>query len=219
MIKVYPSLLAVDILHIADSIKKVEDLADAWHIDIMDGHFVPNLSFGPSLIKALKNFSDKPIDVHLMVEKPEIFVDSFISAGTDHLGFHVEATYHPQRLIKYIKSKGVKPYLVLNPATSLSTLEYLLQEIDTVLIMTVNPGFGGQEFLPFTLKKIQELREKALKENLKLDIMVDGGIDLKTAPLVVERGANILISGVGIFENNNPRSVILAYKSLSLKEV
>lgn len=219
MVKVYPSLLAIDLLHIGDSIKKIEDLADAWHIDIMDGHFVPNLSFGPNLIKALKNFSHKPIDVHLMVEKPEIFVDSFISAGSDHLGFHIEATHHPQRLIKYIKSFNIKPYLVLNPATSLSTIEYLLEEIDTVLIMTVNPGFGGQEFLPFTLKKIQKLREKALKENLKLDIMVDGGIDLKTAPLVVERGANILISGVGIFENSDPRSVILSYKSLSLKEV
>lgn len=219
MVRVYPSLLAVDILNIGESIKKVEDIADAWHIDIMDGHFVPNLSFGPSLVKALKNSTSKPLDVHLMVEKPELFVDSFISAGADYLGFHIEATYHPQRLINYIKSKGVKPYLVLNPATPLSSLEFLLEEIDTVLLMTVNPGFGGQEFLPFTLKKIQDLRERSIKEGVNLDIMVDGGIDLKTAPLVVERGANILISGVGIFENSNPRDIILYYKSLSLKEV
>ncbi|MGB9856967.1 MAG: ribulose-phosphate 3-epimerase [Dictyoglomaceae bacterium] len=219
MVKVYPSLLAVNILNIGENIKKVEDLVDAWHIDIMDGHFVPNLSFGPSLVEALKNFTSKPLDVHLMVEKPELFVDSFISAGADHVGFHIEATYHPQRLINYIKSKGVKPYLVLNPATSLSSLDFLLGEVDTILLMTVNPGFGGQEFLPFTLKKIQDLKERAIKEGIKLDIMVDGGIDLKTAPLVVERGANILISGVGIFGNKDPRSVILSYKSLHLKEV
>jgi ribulose-phosphate 3-epimerase len=219
MIKVYPSLLAVDILRIGEYIKKIEDIIDAWHIDIMDGHFVPNLSFGPNLVKALKNFTTKPLDVHLMVEKPENFVDYFIAAGADYLGFQIETTYHPHRILKYIESKGVKPYIVLNPTTSLNTLDYLLDDVNTVLLMTVNPGFGGQKFLNFTLGKIKKLREIAINRGINLDIMVDGGIDKRTAPLVVERGANILISGVGIFEEKDPREVIIYYKSLSLKGV
>ncbi|PMQ01064.1 MAG: ribulose-phosphate 3-epimerase [Dictyoglomus sp. NZ13-RE01] len=219
MIKVYPSLLAVNLLRIEESMKEIEDIIDAWHVDIMDGHFVPNLSYGPSFVKTIKKIANKPLNVHLMVERPELFVDAFISAGVDELGFHVEATYHPQRLIKYIQSKGVRPYLVLNPATPLSSLDYLLDEIDMVLIMTVNPGFGGQELIPFTLRKIYELRKKALNSKKNLDIMVDGGIDRNTVGSVIENGANIIVSGVGIFEDEDPRSVVLYYKSFNFKGV
>ncbi|MFN3698832.1 MAG: ribulose-phosphate 3-epimerase [Dictyoglomus sp.] len=218
-IKVFPSLLSADLLNMEGSINLVKDLADALHIDIMDGHFVPNLSYGPSLVKALRKKYDLPLNVHLMVEKPENFVDMFIEAGANHLGFHIEATYHPQRLIKYIRDSKVRPFITLNPATPLHTIEYLLEEIDLILLMTVNPGYGGQEFLPFCLKKIKTLREIVIRENIYLDIMVDGGIDLNTAPLVVENGANILISGNGIFNAQNPREVILKMKSLKYGRV
>lgn len=218
-VKIFPSLLSADLLNMEKSIDLVKDLADALHIDIMDGHFVPNLSYGPSLVKALKKKYNLPLNVHLMVEKPENFVDMFIEAGATHLGFHIEATYHPQRLIKYIKDSNVRPFITLNPATPLATIEYLLGEIDLILIMTVNPGYGGQEFLHFCLRKIKSLREIADKEGVNLDIMVDGGIDLITAPLVVENGANILISGNSIFNAKDPRDIIIKMKSLKYREV
>lgn len=218
-VKIFPSLLSADLLNMEKSIDLVKDLADALHIDIMDGHFVPNLSYGPSLVKALKKKYDLPLNVHLMVEKPENFVDMFIEAGATHLGFHIETTYHPQRLIKYIRDSNVRPFITLNPATPLATIEYLLGELDLVLLMTVNPGYGGQEFLPFCLRKIRSLREIAIKEGIDLDIMVDGGIDLNTAPLVLESGANILISGNSIFSAENPREIIIKMKSLKYREV
>ncbi|MGB9767356.1 MULTISPECIES: ribulose-phosphate 3-epimerase [Dictyoglomus] len=218
-IKVYPSLLSADLLNMERSIEIVKDLSDALHVDIMDGHFVPNLSYGPSLVKALRNRYSIPLNVHLMVEKPENFVDMFIEAGASHLGFHVEATHHPQRLLKYIRDHNIRPFITLNPATPLNTIEYLLGELDMVLIMTVNPGYGGQEFLHFSLKKIKSLREMAVKEGINLDIMVDGGIDLHTAPLVIEAGANVLISGNSIFNSENPREVIIKMKSIRYKEV
>jgi ribulose-phosphate 3-epimerase len=218
-IQVFPSILSADLLNMEKSIKLVEEYSDALHIDIMDGHFVPNLSYGPSLVKAIKKKFNLPLNVHLMVEKPELFVDMFIESGADHLGFHIENTYHPQRLLKYIRDHKVRPFITLNPSTSLSTLDYLLGEVDLVLLMTVNPGYGGQEFLPFCLKKIRDLRERATKEGINLDIMVDGGIDLKTASLVVEAGANILISGQGIFGSEDPKNVILKMKTLTYKEV
>jgi len=218
-IKVFPSILSADLLNMEKSIELVKDLADAIHIDVMDGHFVPNLSYGPALVRALRSKYDISLNVHLMVEKPENFVDMFMDAGANHLGFHIEATYHPQRLLKYIRDHGVRPFITLNPATPLNTIEYLLGEVDMVLIMTVNPGYGGQEFLPFCLRKIRTLREMALKEGIDLDIMVDGGIDLNTAPLVVEAGANILISGNTVFTSENPKEVIIKMKSIGYKEV
>ncbi|HOJ92209.1 MAG TPA: ribulose-phosphate 3-epimerase [Dictyoglomaceae bacterium] len=218
-VKVYPSLLSVNVLNVEYSIRLVEKIADGLHVDIMDGHFVPNLSYGPSFVEAIKKRTDLSLNVHLMVKEPEKFVDLFIDAGVDELGFHIETTYHPQRLIKYIRDHGVRPFVTLNPVTPLNSIEYLLGDVDMVLLMTVNPGYGGQEFLRFCLKKVRRLREMAVREGISLDIMVDGGIDLSTAPLVVDMGANILISGYGIFGSNDPADTILKMKSLKFKEV
>jgi len=212
-IKVYPSLLSADLLNMERSIEIVKDLSDALHVDIMDGHFVPNLSYGPSLVKALRNRYSIPLNVHLMVEKPENFVDMFIEAGASHLGFHVEATHHPQRLLKYIRDHNIRPFITLNPATPLNTIEYLLGELDMVLIMTVNPGYGGQKFIPYTLKKIQNLSEIRKREGYNFEIEVDGGINEKTIVECVKAGADVIVAGSYVFESENIEKAINKLKN------
>ncbi len=200
MIKIAPSILSADFWRLGEQIRKVEDAgADMLHIDVMDGHFVPNISVGTPVVKSIKGKTHLPLDVHIMVSDPERYAPIFVEAGADILTFHVEATPHPNRVIQTIKAKGAKAGVVLNPTTSLSTLEYILQDVDMVLLMSVNPGFGGQKFLPFVLKKIEALRNWVEKEGLKVDIEVDGGIGPTNVKDVVKAGANVIVAGSSIF--------------------
>lgn len=200
MIKIAPSLLSANFAYLADEIKKVEDGgADMIHLDIMDGHFVPNLTFGPPVVAALRKLTALPFDVHLMITNPEDFIDPFIKAGADIITVHTETAPHLHRLIQSIKGASVKAAVSLNPATSLTAVEEILPDLDMVLLMSVNPGFGGQQFIPGAIDKIRRLRQMIDDRDLSLDIQVDGGINSETAPLVTSAGANILVAGSAVY--------------------
>ena len=219
MIKIAPSILSADFWKLGEEIRKVEEAgADLLHIDVMDGRFVPNISMGIPLVKSLKGKTSLPLDVHLMIIEPEKFVDAFIDAGADILTFHVEATPHANRIIQMIKSKGIKAGVVLNPTTPLSSLEYILEDVDMVLLMSVNPGFGGQKFLPFVLKKIADLREMIEKRGLKVEIEVDGGIGPTNIKPVVKAGASIIVAGSSIFGAADPGERLKLMKKLAAEE-
>jgi len=214
MIKVSPSVLAADKAYLLKEVKKIEKVADSLHFDIMDGHFVPNITFGPQLVASLRKRVNLPFEVHLMVDNPEKWVVPFVEAGCDLLISHIETTYYFLRLINFIKKKGVKVGVALNPATPLCVLDYILPEVDLVLLMTVDPGFGGQDFLPETLPKIEELRKMIRRKNTSLDIEVDGGINKENVRKVVAKGANVIVAGTSIFGSSNPQKVILNWKEL-----
>lgn len=200
MIKIAPSLLSANFAYLADEIKKVEAAgADLLHLDIMDGHFVPNLTFGPPVIAALRQVTKLPFDVHLMVTNPQELIEPFVKAGADILTVHAETAPHMHRLIQTIKASGVQAAVSLNPATSLTAIEEILSDLDMVLIMSVNPGFGGQQFIPESVNKIKRLRQMIESRNLKVDIEVDGGINKTTAQAVVEAGANVLVAGSAVY--------------------
>lgn len=200
MIKIAPSILSADFSQLGDEIKKVEAAgADMIHIDVMDGHFVPNLTFGPPVIAALRKVTKLPFDVHLMVRNPQDLIDPFIKAGADIITLHAETSPHLHRLIQNVKELGVKAAVALNPSTPLSTIEEILDELDMILIMSVNPGFGGQKFISSALNKIERLRALLNQRNLAADIQVDGGINEGTAAQVVAAGANILVAGSAIY--------------------
>ncbi len=200
MIKIAPSLLSANFAYLADEIKKVEAAgADLLHLDIMDGHFVPNLTFGPPVIAALRQVTKLPFDVHLMVTNPQELIEPFVKAGADILTVHAETAPHMHRLIQTIKASGVQAAVSLNPATSLTTIEEVLSDLDMVLIMSVNPGFGGQQFIPESVNKIKRLHQMIESRNLKVDIEVDGGINKTTAQAVVEAGANVLVAGSAVY--------------------
>ena len=211
-IKISPSILAADFGCLLTEVRKVEGEAELLHFDIMDGHFVPNISFGAGVIKELKGKVNLLFDVHLMVEHPEELVDVFSQAGADFLVAHLETTGHLDRLITCIKEKGVKAGVAINPTTPLCFLDYILPRLEMVLLMTVNPGFGAQSFLYNILPKITELRKIARKVNPELDIAVDGGITEKTAPEVVKAGANVLIAGSSVFASPDPAKTIRRLK-------
>src|SRR6056297_1351062 len=202
MTKFAPSILSADFSDLEKEIKKINK-ADFIHLDVMDGHFVPNITFGPGLIKAIRPYSSLTFDTHLMIESPEKFIDEFADAGSDIITVHQEATNHLDRVINYIKDKGCKVGVSLNPATSLKELKYVLKDIDMVLIMSVNPGFGGQKFIPQMLEKIRKLKEMINENRLDVDIEVDGGIKLSNVRGIIEAGADIIVAGSAIFKKGD----------------
>lgn len=209
MIKIAPSILASDFSRLGEEIVKVERAgADYIHVDVMDGHFVPNITIGPPVVKSLRKVTGLKLDVHLMIENPDNYVDSFIDAGADILSVHAESCYHLNRIIQKIKQKGKKAAVALNPATSLSALDWVLEDLDMVLLMTVNPGFGGQSYLEFMTGKIRELRRRIDSKGLKTDIEIDGGIDLTNIYKVTEAGANVIVAGSTVYNAENTEQII-----------
>ena len=203
-IQISPSILSADFSQLGNEIRRLEEGgADMIHVDVMDGHFVPNLTIGPSVIKSLRNYTKLPFDVHLMIKPVHKYIKSYAEAGANIITIHPEATDSLNDSIKHIKELGKKVGVSLNPDTKTDIIKEFLSEIDLILIMSVHPGFGGQKFIPEVLSKIEELKDIKLKENLKFDIEVDGGIDFNNSKLVVKAGANILVSGTTIFKNNN----------------
>ncbi|HWR40488.1 MAG TPA: ribulose-phosphate 3-epimerase [Patescibacteria group bacterium] len=200
MIQIAPSILSSDFSRLGEELHRLEKAgADLIHIDIMDGHFVPNLTFGPPVISALRSITRLPFDVHLMVINPQDLIDPFIKAGADIITVHAETAPHLNRLLQTIREKDVKAGVSLNPSTPLSHLEEVLTEVDMVLIMSVNPGFGGQKFIPSSLDKIRRLKHQLTARNLNVDIQVDGGVTPANAAQVIAAGANILVAGSAVF--------------------
>ena len=215
MVKIAPSILAADFTRLGEEIAKVEAAgADLLHVDVMDGHFVPNLTIGPPVIKAIKAVTKLPLDVHLMVEQPDALLPDFIDAGSDNLTVHVEACRHLHRTIQSIKDAGVRASVVLNPATSLHALDEILPEVHMVLLMSVNPGFGGQRFLPATLDKIRALRARIGKRQLPVDIEVDGGVKADNAADICAAGADVLVAGTAIFGQPDYGAAIRALRAV-----
>ena len=199
--KVAPSILSADFSRLGEEIRAVEAAgADIIHVDVMDGHFVPNITIGPLVVEACKKVTKLPLDVHLMIENPELFIADFAKAGADYLTVHAEAAYHLHRLVQNIREhKGVKAAVSLNPATPLGALDYVLGDLDMVLIMSVNPGFGGQAFIPSALDKIKRLRKMIDDQKLTVEIEVDGGVKPSNGAEIAAAGADILVAGSAVF--------------------
>lgn len=212
MIKLAPSILSANFAALAEDVLKVEQAgAEYLHIDVMDGHFVPNITIGPVVVKALRNISKMCFDVHLMIENPDAYIGPFISAGADLVTVHIESAKHLHRTIYAIKEKGLKAGVALKPATPPEVLEYVLPAADLVLLMTVDPGFGGQAFIPEMLPKIETVRQMVNEKSLKTEIQVDGGINRDTAAAVVKAGATVLVAGSAVFENGD---IVMALQEL-----
>ncbi len=198
--KIAPSILSADFTRLGGEIKAVEKAgADYIHVDVMDGHFVPNITIGPMIVKAVRRVTDLPLDVHLMISEPDNFIDEFAAAGASIIAVHAETTKHLHRTIQHIKNNGVRAGVSLNPATPLDVLEYILEELDMVLLMTVNPGFESQKFIPQVIPKVKQLKDMADKSGLDIEIEVDGGISPETIGLVSSAGANVFVAGSAIF--------------------
>jgi len=197
-----PSILSADFAKLGEEVRAIDEAGADWiHIDVMDGHFVPNLTIGPGVVKALRPHTQKPFDVHLMISPVDLFLDAFAEAGADTITVHPEAGPHLHRTIQRIKALGKKAGVSLNPATPAKMLDYVLGDIDLVLVMSVNPGFGGQKFIASQLKKIEAIANRIAKENLEVLVEVDGGIDPGTAPQAVAAGANVLVAGTAAFRD------------------
>ncbi|MEH7122909.1 ribulose-phosphate 3-epimerase [Bacillus sp. JJ1532] len=213
MVKVAPSILSADFAKLGEEIKDVEKGgADYIHVDVMDGHFVPNITIGPLIVEAIRPVTKLPLDVHLMIENPDQYIEAFAKAGADYITVHVEACRHLHRTIHFIKSLGVKAGVVLNPATPVNTIEHIIEDVDMVLLMTVNPGFGGQKFISSVLPKITEVKRMADEKGLNIEIEVDGGVNEETAKLCIEAGANVLVAGSAVYSQKDRAKAIAAIK-------
>ena len=204
MIKLAPSILSADFARLLEDVKKVEKAGCEYlHIDVMDGHFVPNITLGPGIVKSLRKDVDMVFDAHLMIENPDNYIKEFADAGCDIIVVHQEACTHLHRTIQNIKSHGIKAGVALNPATPIETIKYVLQDVDMVLLMSVNPGFGGQSYIPVVTEKIKELKALIDEMNLDIDIEVDGGVKPSNIDEVVNAGANVIVAGSAIFNAGN----------------
>ena len=218
MIKLAPSILSADFARLLEDVKKVEKAGCEYlHIDVMDGHFVPNITLGHAIVKSLRRDVNMVFDTHLMIENPDDYIKDFVDAGSDLIVVHAEACRHLHRTIQNIKSYNVNVGVALNPATSIESIKHIIEDVDMVLIMTVNPGFGGQSFIESMLEKIKELKQLIDDKNLNVDIQVDGGIKPDNIHKVVEAGANIIVAGSAIFNSENiEETVSLMRKNASL---
>ncbi|MFS1518329.1 ribulose-phosphate 3-epimerase [Bacillus sp. SCS-151] len=216
MIKVAPSVLAADFSRLADEITDVvEGGADYIHIDVMDGHFVPNITIGPLIVDAIRPITNIPLDVHLMIENPDTYIPLFAKAGADIISVHVEACPHLHRTIHLIKEHGVKAGVVLNPSTPVESIQHILEDIDLVLLMTVNPGFGGQQFIRSVVPKIEAVSKMIQDKRLQVEIEVDGGVNVETAPICVEAGANVLVAGSAVYNKQNRKEAIKSIRGIN----
>ncbi|MDX8362298.1 MULTISPECIES: ribulose-phosphate 3-epimerase [Bacillaceae] len=216
MIKVAPSVLAADFSRLADEITDVvEGGADYIHIDVMDGHFVPNITIGPLIVDAIRPITNIPLDVHLMIENPDTYIPLFAKAGADIISVHVEACPHLHRTIHLIKEHGVKAGVVLNPSTPVESIQHILEDIDLVLLMTVNPGFGGQQFIRSVVPKIEAVSKMIQDKRLQVEIEVDGGVNVETAPICVEAGANVLVAGSAVYNKQNRKEAIESIRGIN----
>jgi ribulose-phosphate 3-epimerase len=216
MALIAPSILSADFARLKDEVQAVEAAGADWiHVDVMDGHFVPNITIGPPVVASLRKITKLPLDVHLMIENPDAFVPAFRSAGADWMSVHAEATHHLQRTLSFIRQSGAKPSVALNPATPLYVLDHVWSDIEMVLVMTVNPGFGGQAFLPEMLQKITSLKKKAERMAPNVRIEVDGGVSPKNAKELAGAGASVFVSGSAIFGSKDYADVIRKMREAS----
>lgn len=217
-IQIAPSILSADFSRLGAEIQAVDEAgAEVIHIDVMDGHFVPNITIGPLVVDAARKVTGKVLDVHLMISDPGKYIDAFADAGADWITVHVEACPHLHRVIAQIRQRGLKAGAVLNPSTSLATLDYILEDLDLVMLMSVNPGFGGQSFIPSSLDKIRQLRSRIDSLGLSIGIEVDGGVSGKTIEQVAEAGANIFVAGSAVYNTENYGATIAELRRLAEK--
>lgn len=214
MIKIAPSILSADFAKLGEEVKEVEAAgAELIHIDVMDGHFVPNITMGPIVVEALRPVTKLPLDVHLMIENPDNYIEQFAKAGADYISVHVEACRHLHRTIQLISSLGVKPGVVLNPHTPIESIQHILEDVDFVLFMTVNPGFGGQKFISSVVPKIEALSQIIKERGLQVEIEVDGGITAETIPLCAKAGATMFVAGSAIYNKENRAEALQEIKA------